>query len=60
MNVEVANYGNDKVQVQQMDESRVRLIIGEEVPRINASEFNNPYSQTNKAYRSNYNAERKV
>lgn len=60
MNVEVANYGNDKVQVQQMDDDRVRLIIGEEVPRINASEFNNPYSQTNKAYRSNYNAERKV
>lgn len=60
MNVEVANYGNDKVQVQQLDEDRVRLIIGEEVPRINASEFNNPYSQTNKAYRSNYNAERKV
>lgn len=60
MNVSVANYGNDKVQVQQMDDDRVRLIIGEEVPRINASEFNNPYSQTNKAYRSNYNAERKV
>lgn len=60
MNVEVSNYGNDNVQVQQLDESRVRLIIGEEVPRINASEFNNPYSQTNKAYRSNYNAERKV
>lgn len=60
MNVEVANYGNDNVQVQQMDDDRVRLIIGEEVPRINASEFNNPYSQTNKAYRSNYNAERKV
>lgn len=60
MNVEVANYGNDKVQVQQMDDDRVRVLIGEEVPRINASEFNNPYSQTNKAYRSNYNAERKV
>lgn len=60
MNVEVANYGNDKVQVQQLDEDRVRLIIGEEVPRINASEFNNPYSTTNKSFRSNYNAERKV
>lgn len=60
MNVEVANYGNDNVQVQQMDDDRVRLIIGEEVPRINASELNNPYSQTNKAFRSNYNAERKV
>lgn len=60
MNVEVANYGNDNVQVQQLDEDRVRLIIGEEVPRINASEFNNPYSPTNKSFRSNYNAERKV
>lgn len=60
MNVEVANYGNDNVQVQQMDDDRVRLIIGEEVPRINASEFNNPYSQTRKSFNSNYNAERKV
>lgn len=60
MNVEVSNYGNDNVQVQQLDESRVRLIIGEEVPRINASEFNNPYSQTRKSFNSNYNAERKV
>lgn len=60
MNIQVDNYGNDNVQVQQMDDDRVRLIIGQEVPRINASEFNNPYSQTNKAYRSNYNAERKV
>ncbi|MGL4201120.1 MAG: tape measure protein [Enterobacter roggenkampii] len=60
MNVEVANYGHDNVQVQQMDDDRVRLIIGEEVPRINASEFNNPYSQTRKSFNSNYNAERKV
>lgn len=60
MKVEVANYGNDNVTTQQLDESRVRLIIGEEVPRVNAAEFNNPYSATNKAYRSNYNAERKV
>lgn len=60
MKVEVANYGNDNVSTQQLDESRVRLIIGEEVPRVNAAEFNNPYSATNKAYRSNYNAERKV
>lgn len=60
MNVEVANYGNDNVQVQQLDEDRVRLIIGEEVPRINAAEFNSPYSMTNKSFRSNYNAERKV
>lgn len=60
MKVEVANYGNDNVSTQQLDENRVRLIIGEEVPRVNAAEFNNPYSATNKAYRSNYNAERKV
>lgn len=60
MTVEVSNYGNDNVTTQQMSEDRIRLIIGEEVPRVNAAEFNNPYSQTNKAYRSNYNAERKV
>ncbi|AXH72163.1 MAG: tape measure [Siphoviridae sp. ctdc_1] len=60
MKVEVSNYGNDNVTAQQLDENRIRLIIGEEVPRVNAAEFNNPYSQTNKAYRSNYNAERKV
>lgn len=60
MKVEVANYGNDNVSTQKLDENRVRFIIGEEVPRVNAAEFNNPYSATNKAYRSNYNAERKV
>lgn len=60
MNVEVSNYGNDNVQVQQIDEDRVRLIIGQEVPRINAREFSDSYSQTNRAFRSTYNAERKV
>lgn len=60
MTVQVANYGNDKVTTEQLTEDRVRLIIGEEVPRVNASEFNNPYSQTNKGFRSNYNVERKV
>lgn len=60
MTVQVANYGNDKVTTQQLDEDRVRLIIGEEVPRINAAEFNNPYSQTNKGLKTNYNVERKV
>jgi len=59
LTVEVANYGNDNVTTQQLDENRVRIIIGEEVPRINAEQFTDPYSQTNKAFQGSYTAERR-
>lgn len=60
MTVQVANYGNDQVTTQQIDEDRVRLIIGQEVPRINEREFSNPYSKTNRAFKGNYVAQRKT
>lgn len=60
MTVQVANYGNDQVTTQQLDEDRVRLIIGQEVPRINEREFSNPYSKTNRAFKGNYVAQRKT
>lgn len=60
MNVKVDNYGGDRVQVQQLTADDVRIIVGQEVPRVNEREFNNPYSRTNKAYKSNYDASRKT
>jgi len=60
MTVQVANYGNDQVTTQQLDEDRVRLIIGQEVPRINEREFSNPYSKTNRGFKTNYVAQRKT
>lgn len=60
MNVKVDNYGGERVQVQQLTADDVRIIVGQEVPRVNEREFNNPYSRTNKAYKSNYDASRKT
>lgn len=61
VNVQVANYGGERVRVQQgLTADDVRIIIGEEVPRVNQREFNDPYSKTNKAFRTNYDANRKT
>lgn len=61
VNVQVSNYGGERVRVQQgLTADDVRIIIGEEVPRVNQREFNNPYSKTNKAFRTNYEAQRKT
>lgn len=60
MNVKVDNYGGERVQVQQLTADDVRIIVGQEVPRVNEREFNNPYSRTNKAYKTNYEATRKT
>lgn len=59
-NIKVDNYGGERVQVQQLTADDVRIIVGQEVPRVNEREFNNPYSRTNKAYKSNYDASRKT
>ena len=60
MNVKVDNYGGERVQVQQLTADDVRIIVGQEVPRVNERELNNPYSRTNKAYKSNYDVSRKT
>ncbi len=61
VNVQVANYGGERVRVQEgLTSDDVRIIIGEEVPRVNQREFNDPYSKTNKAFRTNYEANRKT
>lgn len=61
LNVQVANYGGERVRVEQgLTADDVRIIIGEEVPRVNQREFNDPYSKTNKAFRTNYDANRKT
>nr|DAN85903.1 MAG TPA: Tail tape measure [Caudoviricetes sp.] len=60
MNVKVDNYGGERVQVQQLTADDVRIIVGQEVPRVNEREFNNPYSRTNRAYKTNYEATRKT
>lgn len=60
-NIQVHNYGGERVQVKQgLTRDDVVLIIGEEFPRQSAAQWNDPYSQTNKAFRSNYDANRKV
>lgn len=59
-NVDVANYGNDNVQVQQLDENSIRLIIADEVPRINAQQFGNPNSASSKSLNNNYRMERNL
>lgn len=60
-NVQVHNYGGERVQVKQgLTRDDVVLIIGEEFPRQSAAQWNDPYSQTNKAFRSNYDANRKI
>lgn len=60
-NVQVHNYGGERVQVKQgLTRDDVVLIIGEEFPNQSAAEWNNPYSQTNKSFRTNYDASRKV
>lgn len=60
-NVQVHNYGGDRVQVKQgLTRDDVVLIIGEEFPTQSAAQWNDPYSSTNKAFRTNYDANRKV
>lgn len=60
-NVQVHNYGGERVQVKQgLTRDDVVLIIGEEFPRQSAAQWNNPYSQTNKSFRSNYDVNRKL
>lgn len=61
MKVNIANYGGEQVRVQKgLTADEVRIIIGEEVPKVNSREFSNPYSKTNKAFRGSYDANRKV
>lgn len=60
-NVQVNNYAGERVQVKQgLTRDDVVLIIGEEFPRQSAAQWNNPYSQTNKSFRSNYDVNRKL
>lgn len=60
-NVQVHNYVGERVQVKQgLTRDDVVLIIGEEFPRQSAAQWNNPYSQTNKSFRSNYDVNRKL
>lgn len=60
-NVQVHNYGGERVQVKQgLTRDDVILIIGEEFPNQSASQWNDPYSQTNKAFKSNYEVNRKI
>lgn len=60
-NVQVHNYAGERVQVKQgLTRDDVVLIIGEEFPRQSAAQWNNPYSQTNKSFRSNYDVNRKL
>lgn len=60
-NIQVHNYGGERVQVKQgLTRDDVVLIIGDEFPRQSAAQWNDPYSQTNKAFRSNYDANRKI
>lgn len=60
-NVQVHNYGGERVQVKQgLTRDDVILIIGEQFPSQSAQEWNNPYSTTNKAFKSNYDANRKI
>lgn len=60
-NIQVHNYAGERVQVKQgLTRDDVVLIIGEEFPRQSAAQWNNPYSQTNKSFRSNYDVNRKL
>lgn len=60
-NVQVHNYGGERVQVKQgLTRDDVVLIIGEEFPTQSAQQWNDPYSTTNKAFRTNYDANRKI
>lgn len=60
-NVQVHNYGGDRVQVKQgLTRDDVVLIIGEEFPSQSAAQINDPYSQTNKALKTNYDMNRKI
>ncbi|EJY0635083.1 tape measure protein [Salmonella enterica subsp. enterica serovar Schwarzengrund] len=60
-NIQVHNYGGERVQVKQgLTRDDVIMIIGEEFPTRSAQEWNDPYSTTNKAFKSNYDANRKI
>lgn len=59
-NISVHNYGGERVQVQQLTAEDVRIIVGEEVPRVNQREFSSPYSKSNKALNNSYALNRKV
>lgn len=59
--IQVHNYGGERVQVKQgLTRDDVIMIIGEEFPTRSAQEWNDPYSTTNKAFKSNYDANRKI
>ncbi|EAM5565798.1 hypothetical protein EK556_12995 [Salmonella enterica] len=61
MKVNIANYGGEQVRVQKgLTADEVRIIIGEEFPTQSAAQWNDPYSTTNRAFRTNYEANRKV
>ncbi|EDV3611764.1 tape measure protein [Salmonella enterica subsp. enterica serovar 4,[5],12:i:-] len=60
-NIQVHNYGGERVQVKQgLTRDDVIMIIGEEFPTRSAQEWNDPYSTTNKAFKSNYDVNRKI
>lgn len=59
-NVQVHNYGGERVQVKQgLTRDDVILIISEEFPRQSAAQISNPYSQTSKALTTSYEMNRK-
>ncbi|AUR82356.1 coil containing protein [Vibrio phage 1.023.O._10N.222.51.B4] len=61
-NIQIVNQTTgkiDRAEASWVDEDTVRVLIREEVPDIVSAEFNDPYSSTNRAYQSQYVAQRK-
>ncbi len=61
-NIQIVNQTTGKIdsaEASWVDEDTVRVLIREEVPDIVSAEFNDPYSSTNRAYQSQYVAQRK-
>ena len=61
-NIQIVNQTTGKIdsaKADWVDSDTVRVLIREEVPGLVAAEFNDEYSQTNRAYQSQYVAQRK-
>lgn len=67
LNIVVQNYGSSKIDVQQLSPTDVRIIardeaqktVGEQTPRLIASEISNPNSKVSKSLSKNTQAQRK-
>lgn len=62
-NIKIVNQTTGKIDnasAEWVSRDELQVILSEEVPNIVAGEFNNEYSQTNRAYQSQYTAQRKL